>query len=252
MSQTTNWPLRILLILVVTLIGSIFAVFVWYLFAYLGMTIIIALDSLAHALAWMKLGPAGGWFLIGFLVGGFIVCVKTLRRFAKKEEAKRVIILTPIFALLFFAVSLGLTADMEKRTQAVELEERRQREVMELKRAREAEENARLDQLHREGKLWQMVRIDNRMSNKVSFQVQNNKGEWKDYTLRPGAGLTYWEKVRRIQVRFDASFSAGNQEKLYTVVSTPIVDHEPTKAEQATAKVNFFKLNGGGIDLYHN
>jgi hypothetical protein len=217
----------------------------------MGMTIIIALDFVAHAFSWTTAGPAGGWFIIGFFVGGLIVCIKSLRQFEKRQQATAALMLAISFGAILFASSIGITTAVENKAKAKALAEQQTREREALQRAQEAEENARLDQAWREGKLWQLVRIDNRTNNKITFQVLNNNGEWKDFSVRPGNYFTYWDKVRRIEVRFDYSYSNGYQEKRYTISSKPVIGHEPTKSEQAQAKINYFQVSSNGIDLFH-
>ena len=252
MSKSANWPLRITAILVVVMISVVFAVAVWYGLAYLGMTAIISLDYIAYPLSWMGVGPAFAWLIVGCFAGGVIGRAKALRSFGRKSEAKKLILLASVFSIFFWTISLGATSLVEKKArQKAEAQRIAQEEEMRRK-VREAEEKAMLDKAWAEGKLWRIASITNQTSGKIPFQILNAKGNWDEYSVRPGATVTVWEKVRDLTIRFDYSYAPGSQEKRYTLASTPIIGHEPNKADQARARANSFRANGNGFDLYQN
>ena len=115
MSDSTNWPLKIVVILVLVAISTVFAVGIWYGLAYLGMTTIICLDYMAHALSWMRLGPAGAWLIVGCFLGGVGGRAKALNSFGRRREAKKLMLISLVFGFLFWAMSLGVTAVVERR-----------------------------------------------------------------------------------------------------------------------------------------
>lgn len=252
MSKPANWPLRITAILVVVMISLVFAVAVWYGLAYLGMTAIISIDYLTHPLSWMGVGPAGAWLILGCFAGAVIGRAKALSGFGRKPEAKKLIVLASAIGILFWTISLGATALVEKKASERAAAQRIAQEEEVRRKAREAEEKAGLDKAWSEGRLWQIASITNQTAGKIPFQVLNAKGNWDEYGVRPGAAVTVWEKVRDLTIRFDYSYADGYQEKRYTLASTPMIGHEPNKTDQARAKANSFRANGNGFDLYQN
>lgn len=235
------------------MIAVVFAVAFWYGLAYLGMTAIISLDYIAYPLSWMGVGSAFAWLIVGCFAGAVIGRVRALRSFGRKAEAKKLILLTSVFSIFFWTVSLGATSLVEKRArQKAEAQRIAQEEEMRRK-AREAEEKGMLDKAWAEGKLWRIASITNQTNGKIPFQIMNAKGNWDEYSVRPGATVTVWEKVRDLTIRFDYSYADGYQEKRYTLGSTPILSSEPpSKINQARAKGSSFRANGGGFDLYQN
>lgn len=252
MSDSTNWPVRIVVILLVVAISIVFAVAIWYGLAYVGMTAIICLDYATHPFSWMGVGPAGAWLILGCLLGGVLGGVKAFNSFGRKKEARILLAYALVFGLLFWLTSLAATAFVEKKATEKAAAERNAREDAERRSAREAEEKARLDKAWAEGRLWRIASITNQTAGKIPFQILNAKGNWDDYSVRPGATVTVWEKVRDLTIRFDYAYAEGYQEKRYTLGSTPIIDHEPNKADQARAKSHSFRASGKVFDLYEN
>jgi hypothetical protein len=252
MSKPANWPLRITVILVGVIISMVFAVAVWYGLAYLGMTAIISMDYLTHPLSWMGVGPAGAWLLLGCFTGAVIGRAKALSGFNRKPEARKLIALASAIGIVFWTISLGATAMVEKKASNRAASELAAREEAARRQTREAEEKARLDKAWGEGRLWQITSITNQTTGNIPFQVLNAKGNWDEYLVRPGATVTVWEKVRDLTLRFDYSYADGYQEKRYTPACTPIIGHEPNKADQARARGNSFRANGNVFDLYQN
>jgi hypothetical protein len=234
------------------MIAAVFAVALWYGLAYLGMTAIISIDFLTHPLSWMGVGPAGAWLILGCFAGAVIGRAKALSGFGRKSQAQRLMVLAAAFGLVFWTISLGANALVEKRASTRAAAERVAREEDARRKAQDAEEKARLDKAWSEGKLWQITSITNQTTGNIPFQVLNAKGNWDEYVVRPGARVTVWEKVRDLTIRFDFSYADGYQEKRYTVASTPIIGHEPNKTDQARARANSFRANGNVFDLYQN
>jgi hypothetical protein len=252
MSDSRNWPLRIIVILVVVAISSVFAVGIWYGLAYLGMTVIICLDYTAHVLSWMGVGPAGAWLILGCFLGGVVGGARAFNSFGRKKEAWIVTVLALAFCLLFWPTSFAVTAFVENRATERAAAARNAQEEAVRRRAREAEEKAMLDKAWTEGRLWRIASITNQTGGKIPFTILNGKGNWDEYSVRPGATMTVWEKVRDLTIRFDYSYADGYQEKRYTLGSTPIIGREPNKTDQARAKASSFRANGRVFDLYQN
>ncbi|MFL6211552.1 MAG: hypothetical protein ACJ74W_22070 [Pyrinomonadaceae bacterium] len=249
MAQSTNWPVKIVFVIVAFVVAATCAVALWYGMAYLGMSVIIPLDFITHAFAWMHLGPAGAWLLWGCLIGGLVGWVKALYSFGRKSQATAVLALSSVFILVLWGTSYAVTGRLEKIARARARAEQRAREEAASRKIREAEENVRLDKAYQEGVLWQAVKITNKTNNKIFFQILNNKGQWKEYSLRPGYELAYWDKVREIKVSFDNNYAYGKQELQTTIISLPIIGHEPTKADQAQATSHYFQANGNTLYL---
>jgi hypothetical protein len=235
------------------MIAVVFAVALWYGLAYLGMTAIISIDFLARPLSWMGVGPAGAWLILGCFAGAVIGRAKALSVFGRKSQAQQLMVLAAAFGLVFWTISLGATAFVEKRASTRAAAERAAEEEDTRRKVRETEEKAMLDKAWAEGKLWRIASITNQTSGKIPFQILNAKGNWDEYSVRPGAMVTVWEKVRDLTIRFDYSYADGYQEKRYTLASSPILSSEPpSKINQARAKGSSFRANGGGFDLYQN
>jgi hypothetical protein len=252
MSKPANWPLRITVILVVVLISLVFAVALWYGLAYLGMTAIISIDYLTHPLSWMGVGPAGAWLILGCFTGAVIGGAKALSGLNRKSEARKLIGLACVVGIFFWTISLGATAMVEKQASTKAAAERVAQEEAVRRQAREAEEKATLDKAWSEGRLWQITSITNQTTGNIPFQILNGNGSWDDYWVKPGASVTVSAKVRDMIIKFDYNYSDGYQEKKYTLSSTPVIGHEPTKKDSARAKANSFRRNGNEFDIYQN
>jgi hypothetical protein len=252
MSKSINWPLRIVWTLILAIVAAIFAGGLWYGLAYLAMTVIIPLDFMAHAFIWSGVGPAGGWLIIGCFVGGAVGYCRSLSRFGRKSESKKAVALAAVIGLFVWTVSFAASGFVEKKAQQKATAEKLAQAEQERRRIIEAEEEAALDKAGSEGRLWQMSSIRNQTGTKITFQLLNEKGNWDEFGVRPGAAVIVWEKVRVLTVRFDSSYVNGYQEKRYTLSSTPIIGHEPNKSDQGRAKSNSFKVSGIGVDLYQN
>lgn len=252
MSKTVNWPLRIVVILVGVAVAAIFAIALWYGLAYLGMTVIIPIDLVGHAFAWTGVGPAGAWLIIGAFVGSIYGCAKSLASFGRKSDAKQVVALVIVSGLFVWGLSFGATDSLERKAREKAVAEKMRREELERARAREAEERAALDKIWGEGRLWQIASIRNQTTGRIPFQILSADGSWDEYLVKPGTSVTVSIKVRELTIKFDYSYADGNQEKKYTLASTPIIGHEPTKKDYAHAKANSFRRNGNEFDIYQN
>jgi hypothetical protein len=252
MKKSINWPLRIVAILILFTCASIFALGLWYGLAYLAMTVIIPVDFVAHGFLWSGVGPAGGWLIIGFFVGGVVGYSRSLRHFGRQREATKAILLASVVGLFVWTVSLAASSSVERKAQETAAAQRLAQAEQERRRIAAAEEKAALDKAWKEGRLWQMASITNQTTNKIPFQLLNEKGSWDEYWVRPGAAVTVWEKVRTLTIRFDYSYVAGYQERQHTLASTPIIGHEPLKSEQGRAQSNALRVSGNGIELSQN
>ena len=250
MEQTKNWPLRIVIILVALVGSALLAVALWYGFAYLGMTLIIPVDFIAHTFAWTGAGPAVAWLVLGILIGGTIEYARSLHHFGRKKEAKKSLLLAGVLGLVLCTASYAITNQFERKARARAAAQQQAREEEELRRAREAKENAQLDQAWQAGKLWQVVQIANRTRGRIPYQLLNSKGTWQEFTVKPGMTLVFSDKVRQIELRYDYDYANGYQERRMTLTSTPIIGHEPTVTERAQAINHYFQANGTNISLH--
>ena len=240
-NQAKKW----LIIGVAIIVAAVFAVALWYVFAFIAMTIIIPLDFLASILGWMSQSLSGGWFWIGCFIGGLVGCVSSLLNYGRKQTAFKVIFGALVFALLFLLISSVVTPLVEKKRlqaqQAREMEAERQRI--------EAEQQAQLDKVFSEGKLWRVVRIENNTNEMISYQILDEKAEGDVVKLPPNNWRCHWRKIREITIRFDGSYADGYQEKRFIITSTPIIGHQPTEAEQKNAITHKFRPSGRELAL---
>jgi hypothetical protein len=83
--------------------------------------------------------------------------------------------------------------------------------------------------------VWQIARVVNRTQFKMKFQIRGTDGTWNSSELAAGAGRTYWQTGKTLDVQIDSSTRPGNQMRTYTLDTKTVTDGPPTDEDKVRA-----------------
>jgi hypothetical protein len=83
--------------------------------------------------------------------------------------------------------------------------------------------------------VWQIARVVNRTRININFQILGADGTWRSSGLAAGAGRTYWQTGKKLDVQIDSSTRPGNQMRTYTLDTKTVTDGAPTEEDKARA-----------------
>src|SRR5450432_1730345 len=83
--------------------------------------------------------------------------------------------------------------------------------------------------------VWQIARVVNRTRIDINFQIREADESSHGSALAAGAGRTYWQTGKKIDVQINSSTRPGNQMRTYTLDTKTVTDGPPTDEDKARA-----------------